>query len=246
MKKILLTVLSVSLASGLFAQSFTLSDTNGVAINHGTTYQVIGDPSDGVITAKVYVKNNASVAKDVKVKKIINDGDVLPNTINSFCWGIQCYPPDTYESPFPLTIEPGTTATNFYGEYQPMTVPGISKVLYVFFDVNDRNDSVAVFVEYNASPASVGDDLAAQVTFSAAYPNPAMNNVKIDFAIPSGVKSAAIVINNMLGSEVKKIVLDEKKGTARVHVSDLLNGIYFYSLVADDKLIMTRKFVVKH
>lgn len=246
MKKILLVLLSFSMASGLFAQSFTLSDTNGMAIDHGSTYQVIGDPSDGVITAKIYVKNNATAAKDVKVKKIINDNDVLPLTINSFCWGIQCYPPDTYESPFPLTIEPGATVTNFYGEYQPMTVPGISKVLYVFFDINDRNDSVAVVVEYNASPASVGDDLAGQVTFSAAYPNPAMNSVKIDYTLPSGVKSAAIVINNMLGSEVKKVELEEKSGTARIQVADFLNGIYFYSLVADDKLVMTRKFVVKH
>jgi len=245
MKRILLSLLSFSIAAGLTAQSFTLSDTNGVTINNGATYQVIGDPSDGVITGKIYVKNNAAVAKDVKVKKVINEGDVLPNTINSFCWGIQCYPPDTYESPFPLTIEPGTTATNFYGEYQPMTVPGISKVLYVFFDVNDRNDSAAVLVEYNASMASVGDDLAGRVTLSSAYPNPAMNTVKIDYTIPSDVKQASIVIHNMLGSEVKKISLEEISGTARIQVSELLNGIYFYSLVADEKLVMTRKFVVK-
>jgi hypothetical protein len=206
---------------------------------------VLGDPSAGVIIAKVHIKNNATVAKDVKVKKLIMDGDTLTNTINSFCWGIQCYPPDTYESPFPLTIQAGELATNFYGEYQPMTVPGISRVMYVFFDINDRNDSVAVTVEYNASPASIDDNLANQVQFSEAYPNPAVNEVKIDYSIPVSVKKATIVITNMLGSEVKKVDLDELEGTARIKVSEMLNGIYFYSLLADDKLVLTRKFVVK-
>jgi len=246
MKKILLTLFSLAIFPGLFAQSFSLLDTNGVVIDNGATVQVLGDPTDAVIIAKFHVKNDATEEKDVKVKKVINAGDTLPTTKNSICWGIQCYPPDVYETPFPLTIQPGELNTSFFGEYQPMTVPGVSRIMYVFFDSNNRDDSVAVTVEYNASPSSIGDGLISGAKFSDAYPNPARSIVKVDYSIPAQVSDASIVVTNMLGSEVKKIELNELKGTARIEVTELLNGIYFYSLVANDKLILTRKFVVKH
>lgn len=245
MKKILLSLILLTFISGIFAQSFSLQDTNGVAINAGSTLQILGNPSDVVITAKIHIKNNAAEAKDVKVKKSYNEGDVLPLTMNYFCWGV-CYGPDTYESPFAQSIAAGAVNDQFYGDYNPQNVPGLSTITYVFFDANNRNDSVAVKVEFNASPASIGDDLLKQVKFSEAYPNPAINTVKVDYSIPAAVSKSSIVITNMLGAEVKEITLDEHSGTARIEVSGLLNGIYFYSLLADDKLVLTRKFVVKH
>ncbi|NTV84108.1 MAG: T9SS type A sorting domain-containing protein [Bacteroidales bacterium] len=245
MKKILLSLFCLTIFSAVFSQSFSLQDTNGVAINAGATIQVLGEPTDDVITAKIHVKNNAGDAKDVKVKKVINEGNVLPNTMNYFCWGV-CYGPDTYESPFAQNIAAGAVNDQFYGDYNPQAVPGKSTISYVFFDANNRNDSVAVTVEFYASPAFIADDLAKLVKFSDAYPNPAISKVNVDYAIPEYVRTATITITNMLGAEVRKVNLDEHNGTARIQVSELLNGIYFYSLVADDKIVLTRKFVVKH
>jgi hypothetical protein len=244
MKKILLSLFCLSLFSGIFAQSFSLTYTDGTAINAGATVQFLGDPTDEVIQAIVYVKNNSAETKEVKVKKVINAGDTLPGTINTFCWGL-CFPPDTYWSPFSQMIEAGAVCTQFYGDYNPLTVPGISKIRYVFFDVNNTNDSVAVMIEYNASPASVNEELARSVKFSEAYPNPAIESVSVDYVISTYVNKASIVIMNMMGSRVKEVSLDNRSGKVRINVSDLINGIYFYSLVADDQLVLTRKFVVK-
>lgn len=244
MKKILLSLICATIFSGIFAQSLSLTDTNGVSINAGATIQFLGDPADEVIQAIVFVKNNADVAKEVKVKKVINAGDTLPGTINTFCWGL-CFPPTTYVSPFSQVIEPGAVCKQFYGDYNPLTVPGVSKIMYVFFDVNNTNDTVAVTVEYKASPASVSDDLIRLVKFSEAYPNPAVSAVYIDYTVPESVKSAKIAITNMLGSKIREVKLDNRSGKARIAVSDLVNGIYFYSLVADDQLLLTKKFVVR-
>lgn len=244
MKKILLLSFCLSLFSGIFAQSFSLMDTNGVAIPSGATIQLVGNPTDEVIQAIVYVKNNSDAAKDVKVKKVIHAGDTLAGTVNTFCWGL-CFPPTTYTSPFSQNILPGDTCKQFYGDYNPMTVPGMSKITYVFFDVNNTTDTVEVIVKYNASPAGISDDLISQVKFSAAYPNPAVNLVYADYTIPESVIRASIVITNMLGSKVKEVSLNDRSGKAQIAVSDLINGIYFYSLRADDQLLMTRKFVVR-
>jgi hypothetical protein len=244
MKKILLLLFCLMLFSGAFAQSFSLQATNGVAINAGATVQVLGSPSDLVIQARINLKNNATQAKNVKVKKVIHEGDTLPLTINYFCWGA-CFGPDTYDSPVTVILPGGGVSTDFFGDYNPQTVPGISRVSYVFYDANNRNDSVVVTVEFNASPTSVSDQLLSLVKFSDAYPNPAINVVKVDYSLPGSVNEAAIVITNMLGSRVKEVKLDDRSGKAQIPVSELINGIYFYSLVADDELILSKKFVVR-
>ncbi len=244
MKKILLSLICLSLFSGAFAQSFSLQDTNGVAITAGSTIYCLGDPTSPVMTCKIHITNNAAEAKDVKVKKLINEGDTLPLTMNYFCWGV-CYGPMTYVSPFPQTIQPGAVNDQFYGDYNPQAVPGKSTITYVFFDMNNVNDSVAVTVEFNASPAAIVDNPLAGVSVSVAYPNPAINYVYLDYNLPLSVNRASIVISNILGAQVKEVVLDNHSGKVQIPVSDLVNGIYFYSVVAGEQMLITRKFVVK-
>jgi hypothetical protein len=243
MKKILLSLAMLTAFSGVFAQSFSLQDTLGVAIPAGSNIQVLGDPTAAVITAKIHVKNNAAEAKDVKVKKVIHEGDTLALTMNYFCWGV-CYGPTTYVSPFAQTIQAGAVNDQFYGDYNPQSIPGKSTITYVFFDVNNVNDSVAVTIEYNASPASVGAP-KAQASVSAAYPNPAINTFNLEYNISGQVNKAKVVISNILGSQVKEVELDSRSGKIQIPVTELVNGIYFYSIVADEQLVLTRKFVVK-
>ena len=81
--------------------------------------------------------------------------------------------------------------------------------------------------------------------FSGAYPNPAINVVYVDYSIPEPINNTSIVITNMLGLKVKEVNLGDRSGKARIAVTDLINGIYFYSLVADDQLLLTRKFIVR-
>jgi hypothetical protein len=225
-------------------QSFSLQDTNGVFIDAGSTVQVLGLPTATVITAKIWVKNESAEAKDVMVKKIIHEGDTLAGTVNNFCWGL-CYPPDTYVSPYAQTIQPGAVCNQFYGDYNPKNVPGKSKITFVFYDLINPNDSIAVTVEFNASPSSIGD-IAGLVKFSEPYPNPSTSKVNVDYSLPLGVNTASIKISNMLGGKVQDVKLEEKSGTARVDISEYANGIYFYTLVADGRQVITRKFVVRH
>jgi hypothetical protein len=224
-------------------QSFSLQDTNGVVIGAGSTIVIIGDPLDDIIQARIDVMNNSDVSKDIMVKKFHTN--VLPNTMNYFCWGV-CYGPDTYESPFSQPVGAGMVCDQFYGDYSPQTVIGKSTIMYTFFDATNPDDSVAVFVEFNAIPSAIDDDIASSVDFSAAYPNPAVSKVNVDYSVPVTVSNASLRITNMLGAQVKEISLGEAKGTAHINVSELINGIYFYSLVADDQLILTRKFIVRH
>lgn len=243
MKKILLFTLSVLIIGSVCGQSLSLL-FDGEPIAPGTTVQVMGDPTDPYIQAKATVKNNSADTIEVKVKKHINAGDTLPNTMNVFCWGL-CFPPNTYVSPFSILIGPDqVNDSSFYGDYFPNGVIGISRISYIFFDVNNVNDSVWFVVEYNASPSFVAEDLLARITLSDAYPNPAVAAVNFDYMLPEDTRKSTIIISNILGARVKEVPLASITGIISIPVGDLVNGIYFYTLCVNDQLLLTRKFVV--
>jgi hypothetical protein len=244
MKNYLLAIFCLSLSYGVFGQSLSLLH-EGVALDPGATLQVIGDPSAEIIECYLSVINhNANETKVVKVKKIVSEGDTLAGTTNAFCWGA-CYADTTYVGFASVFIQPLDTASEFIGDYRPNQVPGISKVRYVFFDDIDRNDTVTITIEYKTSAASVGDDLAENSNISGVYPNPVSDIAYIDYSIPGSVKDASIVITNLLGARVKEVRLESRSGKTGIHVSEMVSGIYFYSLIADSQVVVTRKFVVK-
>ncbi|MCB0687219.1 MAG: tail fiber domain-containing protein [Saprospiraceae bacterium] len=77
-------------------------------------------------------------------------------------------------------------------------------------------------------------------------PNPYDHETKIDFMIPAKANSAAIEFFDISGKLLKKVVLDERgKGQLKVKSSDLPQGTYTYTLIIDNKLIDTKRMIVK-
>jgi len=244
MKKAILFFAALFITGFAFSQSLSLSNNEG-NILPGSTVYILGDPSDALIRVELNVTNNTGADLNVLAKKVIAPGDTVAGSDNTFCWGV-CFPPFVYESPNPVTILAGQTYPEFDGDYSPDYHPGKSKIMYVFFLEDNRDDSVAVMVEYNASSTGLDDELLSQVTFSRAYPNPANSKVSIDYALPTEISSARVVISNLLGSKVKDVMVSGQNGRLEISVDNLPDGIYFYSLAANDQLLLTRKFVVKH
>lgn len=243
MKKILLSLIAVCFLLSVNSQSFVLS-YDGNTLDPDAILVVAADPTVEVIEAWVNITNNSASAKSVLVKKVIHDGDTLAGSDNTFCWGL-CYPNTTYVSPFPQTIQPGATSDLFYGDYRPKNIIGTSNIMYVFWDEMNMNDSVAVNVHYKASPASVSD-LTGKIKASGIYPNPASGLASIDYSIPNSGANARLVISNMLGAKIKEIALKNMAGKATLDVSELMNGIYFYSIISDNQQAVTGKFLVRH
>ncbi len=240
MKKILLSVSFVYLiAIAAFAQSLSLSDANGPIANESTVV-VYGD-TNTTIQKYIFVTNNSASNLDVKVKKV--HIDILAGTENAICWG-QCFNPDIFVSPGAITINAGATDNlNFIGDYIPHDNIGKTTVLYVFFDVANTSDSVCVYVEYNATPVGL-ENISLKAEMSSAYPNPAINFTNFDYNL-AGNQNAQLIIRNMLGAIVKEVEISESNGTLLLNTSDMDKGVYFYSLIADNKLILTRKLAVE-
>lgn len=243
MKRTLLLFASILILSAASAQSLSLKDKEGNDIT-GTTIDLLCAPADGYASFKLDVLNVAATVKNVKVKKI--ELNMLPSVEGlTICW-VSCYPPFVFESPDAIAIEPNMICPNFEGDlaFVPNSL-GTSTAKFVFFDVDNPNDSSYVIVNYNVGFVGRNDILARTAKVSNAYPNPSSSMVYVDYKLPVNTTNAKLKISNLLGTTVSTIDLTKNEGKAAVNVNDLKNGVYFYSIMINNLATVTRKFVVK-
>ena len=76
-------------------------------------------------------------------------------------------------------------------------------------------------------------------------PNPFSANTSIGIHLPATVSRASLYIYNMQGSQIKQIAVNERGDTSVIiEGSTLKAGIYYYTLIADDKEVDTKKMIL--
>lgn len=113
-------------------------------------------------------------------------------------------------------------------------------VIYKFWEV-DKGDTTQVIMHYTCATA-VHEFDAGNV--SDAYPNPAVMQTTIDYALSTTPKNAKIVVYDMLGKTVKEVVIENKAGKAALNIEDLTPGLYFYTIMADGKACKAEKLMI--
>jgi len=86
------------------------------------------------------------------------------------------------------------------------------------------------------------DDL----TVYSIYPNPASSYAFIDYEVKTQLIKAKITIRDVLGSVVSEYNLLGANNKIRLPTDSYASGVYFYTLSINDKIIVTKKLVVKH
>jgi len=242
MKKLLLSAIMVFTAVFAFTQSLEIYH-EGELVPNKSSIVVTGDVGAAELMIEVDVKNISNTGLDVKVSKF--EVDLIPGSSNTFCWGM-CFPPNTYVSPFPQTILPGATCSEFSGHYNPNANSGVSIIRYTFFDMNNPTDTVCFYTEFNAGTVGINDATSEKATVSNAYPNPASGSTSVDYVLPATASKASIKVRNLLGSLVREVKLTERAGTATIDLNGLNDGVYFYSFVVNNQTVETKRLVVSH
>ncbi len=228
MKKLYVLALTLLAGSGLVAQS--------LSIVHSETHPY-GDVNEFVIQSHAVVKNVGSSTLDVKVRRV--EEDLVSGSINYFCWK-NCYEPAVSTSPDYLTLNPGDERTDFVADYESGGRTGTSIIRYVFFDMNNPNDSASMTVNYLVTPVGIEENVW---TVLDPYPNPA--NDKVVFEYQAGNSGEAqVVIYDLLGNVRKQARMIQGLNKLEVNVQDLEPGVYFYVLKVDEKTSITKKLVV--
>jgi hypothetical protein len=76
-----------------------------------------------------------------------------------------------------------------------------------------------------------------------SIPNPVKGTASIKYALPEGSTRAQLLITDALGRMVRELSLSTS-GTINVDVSALASGVYNYSLIVDNKTVITKKLTV--
>jgi len=227
-------------SSFAIAQSLSLS-YSGSSINNGDTILVTSADANVNLEAHISVTNISSSNVNLKAKK--TELSLITGSTNSFCDWNSCFPPNVYVSTTALDLAASVTNSAFLGEYSSKGNVGESTIMYTFFNTADNNDSVAIIVKYYAGFVGI-DGTEAKNTISNAYPNPAKDAFYLDYDF-SDANTASVEILNVVGSLVKVQEIQGLNGKARIDVSNLNNGIYFYSVIVDGKKYVSKKLIVQ-
>ncbi|MFP4470987.1 MAG: T9SS type A sorting domain-containing protein [Bacteroidota bacterium] len=239
MKKILLLLLFIGFSITGFSQVLELY-YEGELLPAGSTITVAGDPTEFELVSHVSVKNVSAQVADVYCRKM--EIEVVSGTNNYYCWNL-CYGSDVYLSLLSIDLDPGQTTDEFSGHYQPVNQAGITQMCYSFFDSNNANDSTYFYVNYFASGVGIDEYDAEKMSVSEPYPNPAVSQTSFDYSFATPGNSR-IVLMNMLGAVIREEVISNTSGTLQMNISDLREGVYFYSVMHNNEVIETKKLVV--
>jgi len=95
-----------------------------------------------------------------------------------------------------------------------------------------------------AKSINVELDNAQGIILNQNDPNPFGEHTTITYVIPDDVKEAKIIFFDNLGRILKTVVVSERgAGQLNVFAGNLSSGIYSYSLLADGKLVATKKML---
>ncbi len=242
------TLFLVFVFAGLIvvSQDIILRDEEENDITNGEL-QLEGPASYDIMKAKIFFTNNMEeVDAYVLVRRV--EVDVLPGTINYFCWNDACLDETTFEVEDPIILAPGETSTaaDFYADYLPEGQAGTSVIRYEFFSDRDDFETVQVTVSYTTEETTnISESIYANKDIlTSLYPNPAKDFVELKYDIPFGVNEASVCLYSITGTKLKEEALSVSSTTSRIDTSFLPRGMYMLAILIDGQTVSTRKLVV--
>ena len=227
----------------------SLTDAEGAPVNGQVLHvsaALNGDPYQA-LAQSLRTTNITEEVRSINIKRY--ELDVLPGTQNYFCWTL-CYDAlpagerELWVAHMAVSIAPGESFDGFYGDYMPMGITGTSTFRFVWFDVDNPNDSTSVDVVYTATGAA-GVNEASAVRGFTAFPNPSMDgNITFGYDLGAALPGTRLAVYNLLGE--RKLVRDLGGAQGRVALGggELGNGVWFAVLERNGKALATKRVVV--
>jgi hypothetical protein len=240
------TLAFIASSTLLSAQSnLEIRSASGTLLN-GTTQVHSGFSTDVEVAADNYYVHNISGAS-IAVRCRRDEISVVPGSQNSLCWAL-CSS-DYVAGAMPSLTAPGGSITinsmdslnAFILHYKPTGTTGTSLFRVTFYNPSVTSDTAVFYQQFDIT-LGVGD-LASKELNVSAYPNPATNYINID--IENMDEKGTIRIVDALGVTVKTATFNGDSNV-KFSTADLRTGLYFYSIVSNNKTVLTRRIVITH
>ncbi|HLU88662.1 MAG TPA: T9SS type A sorting domain-containing protein [Cyclobacteriaceae bacterium] len=174
-------------------------------------------------------------------------GNIASSQNIKICLNNTCYDPKKDLAKVKLSLAPGEVYTDLYLEFELGITSAKGTFDLHFANTQNLRDIFIVEGVYNVeNPESGGNEVDNKdIKLGSVYPNPASRVAQLEYEIKNPAINARIVVNSIIGNPVYDLKLNPKDKSVFINVADLDSGIYFYTLIVDNKNIVTKKFVVK-
>jgi hypothetical protein len=232
------------------AQSYVVTEKEtGNVVENGATYNIFDDGSSyWGVGEELFIEFEVTALEDVSLITEKVENNTVEYSRNYFCFDL-CYGASTFISS-PVDMSPGnppTLLSMHYGteyphEYTELLGQTLNMTYYIY-PADNPSDRFVINVTFKYSMDGIEDYNNAEM-FSNPYPMPARDVVNFDYNFASNVVGE-VAIFNMMGQEVMRSEINGMQGKASINVSDLADGIYFYSLIIDGKTEKSNKLIIR-
>jgi hypothetical protein len=140
--------------------------------------------------------------------------------------------------------EDGTQSIN-YVEMVPILVQAINELSAKVAELEGKDGAVKK-VSSKATGINDVDGRVEVLALGQNKPNPFGTSTEIEVSVPESVQSAFVYVYDLQGKKVQQVNLTARgKQTVQLNAADLTDGMYLYSLIADGKVVETRRMIVE-
>lgn len=131
----------------------------------------------------------------------------------------------------------GNNMTYYYDPSNPVAAGDMSTIIYASMD-NSKCELITSRMMQSSNPEIV----EGQLNFKL-YPNPNNGSMKFDYQL-SDDQNGTIVICDVSGRKISQYLLEHSKTTIGIDDDSLQNGLYFYEVIVNDKVVSTNKIII--
>ena len=152
---------------------------------------------------------------------------------------------DQLEEVFPDLVyenEGGTKSIN-YVEMVPILVQAIGELKS---EINElKGNGTARKISAKTTGINDVDGSVDVLALGQNKPNPFGTSTELEVSVPESVQSAFVYVYDLQGKKVQQVDITARgKQTVELNAIGLSDGMYLYSLIADGKVVETRRMIV--
>ena len=158
----------------------------------------------------------------------------------------QCYAPSMSVTPAVPFAAGDTKDFSMHYQYENSFDDVVGQEQFIQYNLYEEgsHEMFVITVTFKYSANGISDNSIVE-EFSNAYPTPAKDVVSFDYNFSSSANDAYVAIYSMTGQEVMRSAINDLQGKVSLNVSDLADGVYFYSLVVNGETVKSSKLVVR-
>ena len=155
---------------------------------------------------------------------------------------------DQLEEVFPDLVyeqEDGTKSIN-YVEMVPILVQAINELNAKIETLENKDGDANKKTAQPATDKGDSEEKLLLLSLGQNKPNPFSNSTTIEICIPEDVQKAFIYVYDLQGKKVDQVDITARgKQNIQLTSANLTDGMYLYSLIADGKVVETRRMIVE-